>query len=48
MSERTVLMREITIALAQTAPALSDNEENLRRMAATVQRICSAQPTSCR
>ena len=25
-------MREITIALAQTAPVLNDNEENLRRM----------------
>ncbi|MDQ1302002.1 MAG: hydrolase protein [Chloroflexota bacterium] len=39
-------MREITIALAQMAPALNDNEENLRRMAATIQRICSEQPTN--
>jgi predicted amidohydrolase len=39
-------MREITIALAQMAPVLNDNEENLRRMAATIQRICSAQPTN--
>ena len=36
------MSREITIALAQTAPVLNDNEENLRRMAATIQRICSA------
>ena len=39
-------MREITIALAQMAPVLNDNEENLRRMAATIQRICSEQPTN--
>ncbi len=39
-------MREITIALAQTAPVLNDNEENLRRMAAFIQRICSEQPTN--
>ena len=38
-------MREVTIALAQTAPVLNDNEENLRRMAAIIQRICSEQPT---
>jgi predicted amidohydrolase len=38
-------MREVTIALAQTAPVLNDNEENLRRMAAVIQRICSEQPT---
>jgi omega-amidase len=38
-------MREITIALAQTAPVLNDNEENLRRMIAIIQRICSEQPT---
>lgn len=37
-------MREITIALAQTAPVLNDNEENLRRMIAAIQRICSEQP----
>lgn len=39
-------MREITIALAQMAPVLNDNEENLRRMAAIIQRICSEQPTN--
>jgi len=39
-------MREVTIALAQTAPVLNDNEENLRRMATTIQRICSEQPTN--
>ena len=39
------MAREITIALAQTAPVLNDNEENLRRMAAVIQRICSEQPT---
>ena len=39
------MSREITIALAQTAPVLNDNEENLRRMAAFIARICSAQPT---
>jgi len=39
-------MREVTIALAQTAPVLNDNEENLRRMAAVIQRICSEQPTN--
>jgi predicted amidohydrolase len=38
-------MREITIALAQTAPVLNDNEENLRRMISIIQRICSEQPT---
>jgi predicted amidohydrolase len=38
-------MREVTIALAQTAPVLNDNEENLRRMAGAIQRICSEQPT---
>jgi len=38
-------MREVTIALAQTAPVLNDNEENLRRMSATIQKICSSQPT---
>jgi predicted amidohydrolase len=38
-------MREITIALAQTAPVLNDNEENLRRMASVIQRICTEQPT---
>jgi predicted amidohydrolase len=38
-------MREITIALAQTAPVLNDNEENLRRMIGIIQRICSEQPT---
>lgn len=38
-------MREITIALAQMAPALNDNEENLRRMGSYIQRICSEQPT---
>jgi predicted amidohydrolase len=38
-------MREITIALAQTAPVLNDGEENLRRMIALIQRICSEQPT---
>jgi predicted amidohydrolase len=38
-------MREITIALAQTAPVLNDNEENLRRMIAIIQRICTEQPT---
>ena len=38
-------MREITIALAQTAPVLNDNEENLRRMISVIQRICSEQPT---
>jgi len=39
-------MREVTVALAQTAPVLNDNEENLRRMAAVIQRICSQQPTN--
>jgi predicted amidohydrolase len=39
-------MREVTVALAQTAPVLNDNEENLRRMAALIQRICSEQPTN--
>ncbi|MGC8781719.1 MAG: carbon-nitrogen hydrolase family protein [Anaerolineae bacterium] len=39
-------MREITVALAQMAPVLNDNEENLRRMAAVIQRICSEQPTN--
>jgi predicted amidohydrolase len=39
-------MREITIALAQTAPVLNDNEENLRRMVAVIGRICSEQPTN--
>ena len=38
-------MREITIALAQTAPVLNDNEENLRRMAGFIQRICQEQQT---
>ncbi len=38
-------MREVTIALAQTAPVLNDNEENLRRMAAMIQRICGEQQT---
>ncbi len=40
------MTREITIALAQTAPVLNDNEENLRRMSAMIQRICSEQPTN--
>ncbi len=40
------MAREITIALAQSAPVLNDNEENLRRMAAMIQRICSEQPTN--
>jgi predicted amidohydrolase len=39
-------MREVTIALAQTAPVLNEVEENLRRMASTIQRICSEQPTN--
>jgi predicted amidohydrolase len=39
-------MREVTIALAQMTPALSDNEENLRRMGNFIQRICSEQPTN--
>jgi omega-amidase len=39
-------MREVTVALAQTAPVLNDNEENLRRMAALIQRICSEQQTN--
>ena len=39
-------MREVTIALAQTAPVLDNNEENLRRMANIIQRICSEQPTN--
>jgi predicted amidohydrolase len=39
-------MREVTIALAQTAPVLNDNEENLRRMISMIQRICSEQPTN--
>ena len=38
-------MREVTIAMAQTAPVLNDNEENLRRMSAIIQRICGEQPT---
>ena len=38
-------MREVTIALAQTAPVLNDNEENLRRMTAFIGRICGEQPT---
>jgi len=40
------MSREITIALAQTAPVLNDNEENLRRMAGFIQRICSQQLTN--
>jgi predicted amidohydrolase len=39
-------MREVTVALAQTAPVLDNNEENLRRMGSIVQRICSEQPTN--
>ena len=39
-------MREVTIALAQMAPVLNDNEENLRRMGSFIQRICSEQPTN--
>jgi predicted amidohydrolase len=39
-------MREITIALAQTKPVLNDVEENLRRMSAQIQSICTSQPTS--
>ena len=39
-------MRDITIALAQTAPVLNDNEENLRRMGSVIQTICSSQPTN--
>ena len=39
------MSRELTIALAQTAPVLNDTEENLRRMAALIAHICSAQPT---
>jgi omega-amidase len=39
-------MREVTIAMAQTAPVLNDNEENLRRMAAVIQRICGERPTN--
>jgi predicted amidohydrolase len=39
-------MREVTIALAQMAPVLNDNEENLRRMGSYIQRICSEQPTN--
>lgn len=39
-------MREVTIALAQTAPVLDNNEENLRRMGNIIQRICSEQPTN--
>ncbi len=39
------MAREITIALAQTAPVLDDPEENLRRMGGFIQRICSEQPT---
>ncbi len=38
-------MAEVTIALAQTAPVLNDNEENLRRMAAMIEKICGSQPT---
>jgi predicted amidohydrolase len=38
-------MREVTVALAQMAPVLHDSEENLRRMAGFIQRICSEQPT---
>jgi predicted amidohydrolase len=38
-------MREMTIALAQTAPVLNDTEENLRRIISIIQRICSEQPT---
>ena len=40
------MSREITIALAQTAPVLNNNEENLRRMGALIQRICGDQPTN--
>jgi len=36
-------MRAVTVALAQTAPALGDNEENLRRMAVIIARICGEQ-----
>jgi omega-amidase len=37
-------MREARIALVQMAPILCDNEENLRRMAALIARICGEQP----
>ena len=39
-------MREVTIALAQTAPVLDNNEENLRRMGNIIQRICSERPVA--
>jgi predicted amidohydrolase len=37
-------MREVTIALVQMKPTLGDIEENLRRMAEFVDRICKEQP----
>ena len=39
------MAREITVALVQMAPALTDAEENLRKMGEFVERICSTQPT---
>ncbi len=37
-------MREVTVALVQMKPVLGDIEENLRRMAEFVDRICKEQP----
>lgn len=37
-------MREVTIALAQTAPKLGEMEHNLARMAELVQKICLEEP----
>ncbi|GAB4569096.1 MAG: carbon-nitrogen family hydrolase [Anaerolineae bacterium] len=38
-------MREVTVALAQIAPRLGEMEENLRRMAQYIEKICLEQPT---
>jgi len=37
-------MSEITVALVQMAPQLAQQEENLRDMASTIERICHEQP----
>ena len=37
-------MREVTIALAQTAPVLNDNEENLRRMGSSSSASAASSP----
>lgn len=39
------MAREVTIAVVQMAPVLANPEENLRKMADFVERICTEQPT---